>query len=63
MTYSSNPAKADDYRARTEQRAVMLNAQHTPKKAKCCRCLTHRTVITGTQTDKGFVCHQCGRVA
>ena len=55
----SLPFSQDRYRQETEKRASMLGAGSTPKKTKCCRCLTHRTVATGTQTDGRFVCHQC----
>ena len=49
----------DKFRQETEKRGVMLNAQNTPKKALCCRCMTKRNAATGKQTARGFVCHQC----
>ena len=56
----SLPFSQDRYRQETEKRASMIGAGSTPKKAKCCRCLTHRTAATGKHTGDGFVCHQCG---
>lgn len=61
LYHPSLPVSQAQFRDNTDKRAVMLNAQRTPKKAKCCRCHTHRTEATGKHTDKGFVCHGCGK--
>ena len=55
----SLPFSQDKFRQETEKRGVMLNAQNTPKKSLCYRCMTKRNAATGKQTAKGFVCHGC----
>lgn len=57
---SSDPDAIASFRAVTEDRGVMLNAQIVPKLSSCICCGKRRTTATGKTNKAGkFVCGMC----